>query len=363
MLNVNSRLFKISIIPGLLAVLFLAYIFVGTGNKTDNSIKSLEKKNLTGYENATSGSEGNAAKNEISYDRLGGNDESTADTAEEDTKTQDASFSATDSGIADSYEATSVTDKSVSSVYNLILDQRKVIRNASLSIEVESFKTAYAKLNNLIMGIGYIQETNISNEKIETGEETRLISSGTIVLRIDKDKFDSVLGKLTGLGTVMNQSITSNDVTEQYFDVESRKKLLLYEEERLLVYLKKTTDPDSIFKYESRLTEIRHEIESYTGQLKKWENLVQLSTITIYMNEKMPDNIKPNEEGYLTRLFRVFAGSLKGVAEFLGDFIIFVVAALPVLIIIFVFGIAGIFVSKKLKRMFISYKQKQNKAD
>ena len=48
----------------------------------------------------------------------------------------------------------------------------------------------------------------------------------------------------------------------------------------------KVEDPDIIFKTEKQLTEIRHEIETLTGTLNKLNDLVELSTITINMDEK-----------------------------------------------------------------------------
>ena len=122
-------------------------------------------------------------------------------------------------------------------------------------------------------------------------------------------------------------NIKSDDVTDKFFDIESRLRLLKYEESRLEEYLKKITDPDTIFKTEARLMEIRHEIESLTGNLNKLSNLVQLSTITINMSEKIPAGEKAGS--YWQRLASGFTESFKGVVGFCAESLIVVVAALP----------------------------------
>jgi len=115
-----------------------------------------------------------------------------------------------------------------------------------------------------------------------------LITKAIIVLRVDKDKFEQVVDGISGLGTLIDQSIQSEDVTEKYLDKEARLRLLRFEESRIEEYLKKLVDPDDIFKAERQLTDICYENESLTGTLNKWDNFVELSTITVNMNEKEP---------------------------------------------------------------------------
>lgn len=221
------------------------------------------------------------------------------------------------------------------SAVNAILEQRKIIRNANVTVEVENFDEAYGKIKTLINGFGFIQESNIRTEKVYVDSKEKLIKRGTVVIRVDKQKFEDVLSGISGLGVQTEQLIKTDDVTEQFFDVESRLRLLKYEENRLEQYLNKISDPDTIFKTESRLTDIRHEIESLTGTLKKWSDLVELSTITINMNEKSPAGSKITEvKSYSDRLSGGLNESMKGVVKFFGELLIFIVSALPVLIVL-----------------------------
>lgn len=218
------------------------------------------------------------------------------------------------------------------SVQNAILAQRKIIRNANLSIEVKDFNAAYGKINSMISGFGFIQQTNIVKDKIYVNSEKRLITRGYIVIRVDKDKFEQIMNDVKGLGLVVEENISSNDVTDKYFDIESRLRLLRYEESRLEEYLKKIEDPDTIFKTQSRLTDIRHEIEGLTGTLRKWNDLIDLSTITINITEEVPDSgkIPEDEKSYGQRLI----DSLKGAVNFCGEILLILVQIIPVLILL-----------------------------
>jgi uncharacterized protein YneF (UPF0154 family) len=232
-------------------------------------------------------------------------------------------------------------------VTNVILAERKIIRSANLTIEVENFDTAFSSIENIILGIGFIQETNINTERYYVDNEIKLIKSGSIVIRVDKAKFDSVINKLRGIGDVFNYTTNGEDVTEQYFDVESRLRLLELEQQKLEAYVAKLDDLDEIFKAESRLTELRYQIESLTGKLNKLSSLVDLSTITVNMNEKRP-GYDPQPLTYGDKLLNSLKDSLLQVVEFLGDLLLFIVAAFPVLAFIGLLILLGVWIYKRI---------------
>jgi len=252
-------------------------------------------------------------------------------------------------------DATAITGSGSASqsVSNAVLAQRKIIRNANVTVEVDNFDVAYGKINTFILGTGYISQSNISTEKVYVDKEQKLVKRGVIVVRVDKEKFDKVLSDIKGLGSVLNEITGTDDVTEKYFDVESRLRLLRFEESRLEEYLKKLNDPDTIFKTESRLTDIRHEIEGLTGTLRKLNDLIELSTITININEKVPgygNSEPPKPKGYGDRLLGNFLDSIKGAVNFCGELLIILVQALPVLILLGAFVLLVLFIYRKISR-------------
>jgi hypothetical protein len=278
------------------------------------------------------------------YGESGSETDKSADaTAEAPAASEPASAAAADS-IAG-------TGNTIENVSNAILADRKIIRSANLTIEVENFDEACNSINSIILGIGIVQQSNITSEKYYVDDKVKLIKRGTIVLRVSKDKFDTVIGSLTGIGVVYNQQINGQDVTGQFVDTESRLRLLKIEQSRLEAYLMKLDDLDKIFRTESRLTEIRQEIESLTGNLKKMSSLVEDSTITLTMNEKYPDSDKQQKPvTYGQKLLNNLKSSLEGVLQFLGDLLIFIIAALPILILLGLFVLLGLFIYRRIPR-------------
>ena len=237
------------------------------------------------------------------------------------------------------------------SIPNAILSERKVIRSANVTVEVENFDEAYAKIDTMILGIGFIQSTNINSEKYTVDGKQKLLRRGTITIRLDREKFDNVLNSIKGIGEVLNWNINGEDVTDKYFDTESRLRLLRIEEGKLEEYLKKLNDLDQIFKTESRLTDIRYQIEALTGNLNKMTDLVELSTIAINMNEKRPDSDDPvKPKTYGQKLLDNFLDSMKGVTSFVGELIIILVAAIPVLILLGLFLLIAFLIYRKIPK-------------
>ncbi len=240
-------------------------------------------------------------------------------------------------------------------VSNAILAERKVIRSANVSLEVENFDEAYGQISNFILGIGYIQSTSIDTDKVYISkEETKLVRNGMMVIRIDKDRFDKVLNSLKGIGTVLSWNLNSEDVTKNFIDTESRLRLLKIEESKIEEYMKKLTDLDQIYKTESKLTELRYQIEALTGNLRQMSDLVDLSTITINISEKYPDALNKPEEPktYGQRLLQNLSDSFKGVINFVGELIIILVAALPVLILLGLVAIAAIVLYRRTSKRY-----------
>ncbi|NLD50781.1 MAG: DUF4349 domain-containing protein [Clostridiaceae bacterium] len=244
---------------------------------------------------------------------------------------------------------------------NPIIDQRKIIRNANLTVEVENFDKAYGMIEYIISGIGYVQETKISNRKHYVDSKEVLVPNGVIIIRVDAEKFNDVLKDVKGLGTILDENIKTDDVTEKFFDLESRLRLLKYEQTRLEEYLNKITDPDIIFKTESRLTDLRHEIEGLTGTLNKLGNLVKLSTITININEKTPQAQKKEGTSYWGKLSGNFIDSLAGVIEFCANFLVVLAAALPVLVFMGIIIFLTVLVYRKFFRNKIKLVSNKNK--
>jgi hypothetical protein len=164
------------------------------------------------------------------------------------------------------------------------VDVRKLIRNASVDLEVHSFDEAAQKAVALADGAGgYVATRN--SERLPNGK-----MSGTLVVKVPPVALDGFLQQLHGLGDIRNQSLGSQDVTKDYFDTDARLRNARRMEDGLLDLLKNTKGRVSdLLQVERELGRVRGEIEEMQGQLKLWDSLVAYATVTIQLSEKNMD--------------------------------------------------------------------------
>ena len=106
-----------------------------------------------------------------------------------------------------------------------------------------------------------------------------------LTVRVPKERLDEFLNGVESAGNVVRRSESTKDVTLQYSDIESRKKTLKIEQDRLWVLLEKADSMDSIIALEERLSDIRYELESYESQLRLYDNQIEYSQVTLNINE------------------------------------------------------------------------------
>ena len=158
---------------------------------------------------------------------------------------------------------------------------RKLIRNASVQLEIVSFDDAVQKITTFAKEEhGYVATTN--SEKQANGK-----LRGQAVVKVLPGNLDSFLQKIRGLGELKNQTLGTEDVTKAYFDTDARLKNARVMEQRLIDMLNtKTGKVSDLLQVEKELSRVREEIEKMQGELKYWDSQVQLATVTISLTEK-----------------------------------------------------------------------------
>jgi len=239
--------------------------------------------------------------------------------------------------------------KSKDAVGSSLDAQGKIIRNGIIQMETLTFDETVGYILNKTTSIGaYVQSSNVSGSSIEakTYEQSR---RGEFILRIPRTKFDSFISDVGKLGSITNQQISSEDVTAAYFDTQAHLKSLNIQEERLLELLKKTGELKDIIVLEKELSSVRYEIESLTGNLKKWDNLIDFCTLNIEISEV--HKIKENPVSFGDKIVNGFTDSVKSLIDFSKEFIVVISICLPYLVIlsIMVLIIRYIFIYKKRK--------------
>ena len=161
------------------------------------------------------------------------------------------------------------------------LANRKLIRNATVELEIVSFDNAVQKITAFANEEhGYVATTD--SEKQANGK-----LKGQIVVKVLPENLDRFLQKIRSLGELKNQTLGTEDVTKAYFDTDARLKNAHVMEQRLIDMLKtKTGKVSDLLLVEKELGRVREEIEKMQGELKYWDSQVQFATVTISLTEK-----------------------------------------------------------------------------
>ena len=159
---------------------------------------------------------------------------------------------------------------------------KKIIKTGNLTLKVESTKDTYQNILAMLdKSDAYIENENQStqNDRINYN----------LTIRVNKDNFDGLFNSLsTKSGKVENRSINVEDVSERYYDLETRIKNQQALEQRYVNLLEKTTTIKEILEIERNLNEIRTEIEIKQGQFNYLSKKVQYSTIYVNFYEVLP---------------------------------------------------------------------------
>jgi hypothetical protein len=155
--------------------------------------------------------------------------------------------------------------------------ERKVIRNATLALTVNNVEAAVAFVRDTAAGAGgYVFASSTS---LQQGRQ-----QGQITLHVPFDRFDQVMTLLRGYGGVVQidgETTSSQDVTQEYVDAESRVRNLEATERSMAALLDKATTMTEVIAIQDQVTRVRGEIETLKGRMNYLTNLAALSTITI----------------------------------------------------------------------------------
>ncbi len=183
---------------------------------------------------------------------------------------------------------------------------RKIIYDAQVDLIVESVDPIAKKVGSLVQEArGYIAEQSVAGSP---GSQRSMRWR----VRIPVEQFDSFVDSIVSLGELERNNRTSQDVTEQYYDIEARIKNKKIEEQTLNKILQERSGKlEDVLKIEIELSRVRGEIEQLEGKIRVLENLSSLATLTLNIRER--DKYAPPAPvvaDFRTQVARTWDGSL-----------------------------------------------------
>ena len=175
-----------------------------------------------------------------------------------------------ESGTFEEYPSTTDNEK---------LKDVKMVYTANMDLQTLSFDQADADISALVeeMG-GYFEQRSISNR-----------SSGyryaEYTVRVPAEKFNDFCSQMGTLCHLVYKNESADNITESYYDTQSRLVTAQTKLERLQELLRRAESMEDIITIESAISETEWTIENLTGTLRTYDSLVGYSTIYMTLHE------------------------------------------------------------------------------
>ena len=225
--------------------------------------------------------------------------------------------------------------------------ERKLIRTGNVSLEVKTVSDAEEKIASWAKGLGgYVTNANIWE------------NGANFTVRIPSTRFDDAMAQAGDFGRVTERSVNSQDVSDNYYDLESRLKTKYILRDKLSGYLSQAKDIKDLLEIERQLNQVLEEIDSTESRFKRLAGQVDYSTIYINMDFErgkdengiiLPD-VKDSWNEFVSNVIAFFWGLVKVLFYI-------VIYGIPVVVVAafffwLLFGKVGLLVKlfKKLKK-------------
>src|SRR5687767_3930072 len=204
---------------------------------------------------------------------------------------------------------------------------KKIIKTASLNIEVKDYNDYNSSLREKIKQVGGYtaqEEQGQSDYKIEN----------TLTIKVPVDQFDIAVTLFTNSVEKLNEKkITSQDVTTEVVDTKSRLEAKKQVRQRYMDLLKQAKNMEEILNVQSEINDIHEEIESATGRIEYLGHSSSFSTINLTFYQVLNPSAKDTDQpSFGTKLSNAFRTGWSWV----GELFVGIVSIWPLLLMIFI---------------------------
>ena len=154
-------------------------------------------------------------------------------------------------------------------------DSRMVIYDGTVNLEVISMADTINQLTVVASDEGgYIATSDVQPAQ----------GRGTVILKVRGDRFASAMARIRAFGTkVINEKVSSQDVSEEFADVETQLRSLRASHATYLDLLKRSTTIEDILKVQAKIAELEQQINRLEGRRTFLSRRTELATITVQL--------------------------------------------------------------------------------
>lgn len=199
---------------------------------------------------------------------------------------------------ANTAAGSAVTGQTTSFTQPLPTDKRLVVRNANLTIVLDDPAQALNTISQMAEAMqGYVVTSNLFKTTSSQGKE---FPEASITIRVPSDKLTTALDQIHKLvkdpnKDISNETVTGQDVTKEYTDLQSREKNLEQAEAQLREIMASATKTEDVLAIYNQLTQVREQIEVLKGQIQYYQESAALSSIAVTIHATA--SVQPLEVG------------------------------------------------------------------
>jgi Domain of unknown function (DUF4349) len=217
----------------------------------------------------------------------------------------------------------------------------KLTKSAGLDLQVKNIDTAAAQVRTIAAGL----QAQVLNEQIGTGGPGGPAAPatkpdvaggfGTLTLSVPAATLDAATDQLARIGTVLQRTLSTQDVTAQYVDIQSRLTTMRASVGRVRALMAQAKDLGQVVALEGELSQREADLESLESQQGALANSVERSTLVLSL--RTPGNQPVTKTGFVAGLHSGWdafaasaAGLLTGIGAVLPFAVSFALAAAPI---------------------------------
>lgn len=211
-----------------------------------------------------------------------------------------------------------------------VATERKIVRNADLQFEAVSSEESQQKITAIAESRGgFVVESTQSSSDVQA--TTRDIV--TMTVRVPSAKFNESLDEIRKTANrVIVETVKSDDVTEEFIDIEARLKAQKSLEAQFLEIMKRANSVEDALNVQRELAEVRGGIEKVEGRKRFIENQASLSSIKIRL--QTANAFTGNSNGFFYQIKQSFGSGFDFALNFILGLITILIAILPFLLLV-----------------------------
>lgn len=161
---------------------------------------------------------------------------------------------------------------------------RDIIYRATVTVEADDVAAATREAVAIVQGLGGI----VFGQQTTTEPRPR----ASLTFKVLPADFPTALERLAGVGELVDQRVSTDDVTERIVDLESRIITAEASVDRLRKFLQEAVVLENVARLERELLDRETTLETLRGQLRTLRGQVDLATITLTI-EQSPE-VRPD---------------------------------------------------------------------